>query len=667
MTGSVMKKIVLCLFLISSFQFGQVLNPQYFTDNGEAYFKFNVFNKAEINELSAVISIDRIEGHTVYAYASEKEFGSFLKYGYEYEVLKHPGDVPAEMSNSLEDAKAWDTYPTYDVYVQMMNQFQMLYPNICKVVDGGSTVQGRKILFAKISDNVNMNEDEPEFMFSSTMHGDETTGFVLMLRLIDSLLNSYGEDPRITNLVNSMEIWINPNANPDGTYRGGNNTVTGARRYNANSIDINRNFPDPAAGQHPDGNAWQPETIAMMNISRDKNFVLSANFHGGAEVVNYPWDTWSRLHPDNNWYYAISRKYADTVHVYAPSSYLRDLNNGITNGYAWYRITGGRQDYFIYFERGREVTIEISSTKLLSASLLPAYWGYNKRSFLNFMEESLKGLRGVVTNPQGAPVKAKITIQGHDFDNSEIYSDSLTGNYHRMIAPGTYTVVISADSHFTETYTNISVQANGITTLNAVLEPTDPTPVELTAFTARAKGNKIIIEWATATETNNKGFEIALKRKGAAGSTPEILWIDGKGTTSEMNNYRSEFAAGKGIYLVSLRQVDFDGTSAVLGETEVSVDAPAVFALHPNYPNPFNPSTTISFSLPEDSKVVLKIFDVLGREVSTLINNEIPAGEHSFVFDATGLSSGIYLYRIETFDAKSNQVYSEISKMLLNK
>src|SRR5690606_23026121 len=119
---------------------------------------------------------------------------------------------------------------------------------------------------------------------------DELTGYVLMLRLIDSLLATYGTDARITQLVNNAEIWINPLANPDGTFRSGNNTVSGATRYNYNNYDLNRNFPDPILGVNPN---QQIETTRFRNIAETNNFALVANFHGGTEVVNYPWDTWT--------------------------------------------------------------------------------------------------------------------------------------------------------------------------------------------------------------------------------------------------------------------------------------------------------------------------------------------------------------------------------------
>src|ERR1035437_4844849 len=353
----------------------------------------------------------------------------------------------------------------------MMTQFQTAHPGICKIVEVGTTVRGRKLLFAKITQNVNVKGAKPQFMYSSSMHGNETTGYLTMLRLIDTLVNSYGTDSRISNLVNNVEIWINPLANPDGTYHNADSTVNGATRYNANGVDLNRNFPDPAAGQHPDGNAWQPETIAMMNLESANNFSQSANFHGGAEVVNYPWDTWKRLHPDDTWYQFISRNFADTVHAHSFSGYMTDLANGITDGYAWYRVAGGRQDYMNYFSRGREVTIELSYIYLLPASLLPSYWYYLSHSLLDFIENTFYGIRGTVKDSYGNPVKALVTVTGHDNDNSAVYSDSLTGSYLRMISPGMYNVTFSADSFVTKSVNNIKVTNYNASLLNVQLEP----------------------------------------------------------------------------------------------------------------------------------------------------------------------------------------------------
>jgi hypothetical protein len=303
------------------------------------------------------------------------------------------------------------------------------------------------------------------------MHGDETTGYVLMLHLIEYLLENYGVDDRITSMINSIDIWINPLANPDGTYAGGNNSVYGATRYNANFVNLNRNYPDPDDGPHPDGEAYQAETQAFMDFAESHNFSMSANFHGGSEVVNYPWDTWFKLTADNNWWIQVCRQYADTAHSNSPEGYLTDLNNGITNGYAWYTISGGRQDYMNYEQHCREVTIELSEIKLPLPETLPDFWNYNYPSLLNYMEQSLFGLRGLVTDAQsGKSVFAEIFIEGHDKDESQVYSSATTGNYHRYLEAGLYSISYRAGGYETVVIDNVRISNDSTSIVNIQLD-----------------------------------------------------------------------------------------------------------------------------------------------------------------------------------------------------
>ncbi len=474
------KHFLLVFLLIPAFShlYSQRLSAdEYLQRKGEVYFSFRIDDFSRLNELTKVVSLDAVtpEGEAR-AYANAQEFAKFKALGLPYEVLPHPGDSPepVPMSDyaSLKSRNNWNTYPTYDAYVQMMNDFATNYPNLCQVFQFGTTVQGRKLLVAKITSNV--NQKKPRFFYTSTMHGDETGGYVLCLRMIDYLLSNYGSNPRITNLVDNVEIYINPLANPDGTYKGGNNTVNGAIRYNANYIDLNRNFPDPADGPHPDGNPWQPETIAFMNLADNHFFNLSANFHGGAEVVNYPWDTWSRLHTDNTWWVFVSRQYADTAHVYSPPGYMSGFNNGITNGYAWYRITGGRQDYMTYFQQGREFTLEISNTKLYPASQLPNLWEYNYRSMLNYIEQSLYGIRGTITDSiTGQPIRAMVFIKNYDkvIDSSMVFSRLPYGNYHRFVSPGIWTLEFSAPGYVTKTVSGVQTSNYNATHVDVQLRP----------------------------------------------------------------------------------------------------------------------------------------------------------------------------------------------------
>lgn len=456
---------IILVFILSAVNgFNQNITPypeEEFRNRGEVYFRFENSSQIDPEIISKIISVDHAtNSEWVFAYASGKEFDEFLKLNISHEILPHPGSlITPQMKNHL-DANSkldWDFYPTYEAYVDLMYQFEQLYPEFCEVFSIGTTVQGRQLLIAKISSNISNQEAEPRFLYTSSMHGDETTGYVLMLRLIDYLLKNYGSDQLITNLLDHSEIWINPLANPDGTYAGGNESVCCATRYNANNIDLNRNYPDPQDGLHPDGNDWQPETVAFMELADSLKFIMSANFHGGAEVFNYPWDTWPQLHADDDWWQYVGREWADTVHAFSPAGYFDDLNNGITNGYAWYTMAGGRQDFMNYFHECREVTVEISAIKLLPEIELPDYWNFNFRSFLNYIDQSLYGLRGIVTDSaSGSPLQATVYIESHDADNSWITCDN-SGHYYRVLFEGVYDVKFSAPGHKSKTIEDISI------------------------------------------------------------------------------------------------------------------------------------------------------------------------------------------------------------------
>ena len=385
---------------------------------------------------------------------------------------KREQDSVARLISASPDMCSWGAYPTYGRYVEMMDSMAAAHPTICELYNIGNTLLGRSLLVMRITDHPERQEDEPELFYTSTMHGDEVVGYVMMLRLIDTLLSSYGRDERITNLVDSIDIFINPNANPDGTYGDDDLTLSGASRRNANGVDLNRNFPDPQDGPHPDGHDWQPETRAMMDFAREQHITLSANFHGGTEVANYPWDTWERTHVDSSWLRHISSIYAQSAQENSPEGYFALLTpSGIIKGTDWYSISGGRQDYMTYFKQAREITLEISETKIPSASALPDYWKYNREALLSYMEESLHGIRGMVTDKWGIPVHAMVEVIGHDQDrdSSMVFTDPDVGDYHRMIDSGSYDVRFSATDFQDTTVQDIQVINGKATRIDVVL------------------------------------------------------------------------------------------------------------------------------------------------------------------------------------------------------
>jgi hypothetical protein len=190
-------------------------------------------------------------------------------------------------------------------------------------------------------------------------------------------------------------------------------------------------------------------------------------------------------------------------------------------------------------------------------------------------------------------------------------------------------------------------------------------PVELTSFAASILGTDVRLSWMTATELNNRGFDI--ERSNDQNSWEKIGFVEGSGTTTEMKYYSytdKKLDAGK--YFYRLKQVDFDGTYEYSSVVEAEITIPLEYALQQNYPNPFNPSTKINFSLAADSKVMLKIYDILGQEVTTLFNGDLSAGEHNLDFNASGLNSGVYLYRLDA-QGVNGKSFSSVKKMILSK
>jgi len=447
--------------------------------------RIKIRDRAELARLTRLVNIEDARGLEVLAVAAPEQLRRLSEAGYDWRILP-PAVKAAEVtmcSLGWEDdpERPWSCYPSYDQYATLMHRFASDHPTLCRIVDlgaGNNAVRPHRLWAVVISDNPDTDEAEPEVLLTSTMHGDETTGYVLMLRLIDHLLMGYGIDPEITALVDDTEIWINPLANPDGTYFGGDDTVSEAIRWyttttggDSGVVNPNRNFPDFVDGDHPDGFAWWPETEAMMALAEAKTFVLSANFHGGVEVVNYPWDSVERRHPDDLWFQTLARDWADLAQDDSPGGYLTDFDNGITNGYDWYPIHGGRQDFMTFFHGGREVTVELSRTKLLPTDELDDLWLWNRHALLDFIAHAHEGIRGVVTDPNGTPLEATIEVLGVDpaEDGSMARTDPAVGDFHRLLLPGLYDLRIEAADFQPREIHGIAVTDGEATTVNVVL------------------------------------------------------------------------------------------------------------------------------------------------------------------------------------------------------
>ncbi|MCP4593765.1 MAG: hypothetical protein GY842_23785 [bacterium] len=346
-----------------------------------------------------------------------------------YLVVLTAGMLVALGATSVK-AQSWTDYD--DIGPDLLN-WENTYPSICKRYDLGLSVGGRSLWAMRISDNVSQEEDEPEFKYVSTMHGDEIVGTKMCMMLIEEMLTNYGSDSQIDNIIDEVDLWIVPLMNPDG-YDKASRT-----RYNNNGVDLNRNFPEGTYGDPNTTAGRAVETAVIMNWSFGESFTASANFHGGALVANYPFDndgmgSVNSPTPYDDFFIWMSKEY--TVHNTSMWNSASFQPFGITNGADWYSIDGGMQDWNYRYMGCNEITIELANTKQPSASTIPSFWSDNRDSMLACIETCLVGVRGtVIDGATGLPLDATVTIDGRSHD---IFTDPDVGDYHRMTEPGTY-------------------------------------------------------------------------------------------------------------------------------------------------------------------------------------------------------------------------------------
>ena len=365
------------------------------------------------------LSVDHVDSHgfEVYGPRGTTQF------------LKDKGVLFYDMkSNAKNKDVDWTSYPTFEQITAKMQEFATRYPNIAKLSSIGKSVQGRDLWVLKISDNVGTDEVEPEFKYISSMHGDEITGRELTIRLIDEMLTKYGSDAQITELINNTELYIMPSMNPDGSQL--------RQRGNARGIDLNRHFPEAVRNQPNVTTGKQPEVAAVMNFQASRNFSMSANFHGGTIVANYPWDAKYEAFPLDALVQEISLAYSELNPEMTSSS---EFARGITNGAAWYVVEGGMQDWSYVWYNDLQVTIELSHQKWPNYSTIPGFYRSNRDSMLRYAELIHQGAGIKLANK-----RATGTVLIKDSNNRSVGSYGFQrGEFYKVLSPGNYTFEVN--------------------------------------------------------------------------------------------------------------------------------------------------------------------------------------------------------------------------------
>ncbi|MDP6530153.1 MAG: DUF2817 domain-containing protein [Gemmatimonadota bacterium] len=353
------------------------------------------------------------------------------------------------------DTRAYHTHAQIGTELQ---QTELDHPAIARFHTIGSSVQGRELWAIEIGDNVGVEEAEPEVRLTSTMHGNEPPGLEMLMYLVEHLTDNYGSDPDVTYLVDNYEIHIIPCHNPDG--------LTAGSRYNANGVDLNRNYPVPDGSVGEDGTyASELETTFFKAHGAAHHFVISENGHSGALVVNYPWDYSYALTPDDSAIIKLSLEYS----TYNLPMYNGSFSQGITNGAQWYVVHGSLQDWSYQDTGCIDVTIEYSDSYSPPSSQLPQLWNENRESFLHFIKSARYGVNGIVTGSDtGLPLDATVTVSGNA---KSVVTDPDFGDYYKLIPTGTYDITFAAGGYITKTEYGVSSTWGTPTVLNVALDP----------------------------------------------------------------------------------------------------------------------------------------------------------------------------------------------------
>ncbi len=357
-----------------------------------------------------------------------------------------------ELRKSIKEFTYWPTHAQIGTFLA---DLATDYPGLCRAFTWGQSVQGRDLWGLVVSDDPSHTRAEAEVRLSSTMHGDEVPGMVMLLNFAEYLVTNYGqvgyED--VTDLVDNYEIHIMPLHNPDG--------MVADQRYNANGIDLNRNFLLPA-GNHT---VEEIENVNFKNYANNHHFVISQNGHSGALVANYPWDYTYTLAPDDEALKLLSLEYS----TYNLPMYNGSFPQGITNGADWYVITGSVQDWSYDQTDCIDVTMELSNIKWPNASVLPSLWDDNRESLMHYTKAARYGVNGVVTGSDtGLPLDATVTVTGNE---KNTHTDPEHGDYYKLLETGTFDITFSAYGYIDQTITGVSTTWGTPTVLDVVLNP----------------------------------------------------------------------------------------------------------------------------------------------------------------------------------------------------
>ncbi|MCD4733602.1 T9SS type A sorting domain-containing protein [bacterium] len=614
------------------------------------------------------LSIDDYDGSfaTCYTFQEKLELLDSMPWGCTVlveDLQAHYAEQRA-MDFAGDKDEPWTSFHTYAETMTLLETWANDNSSIAKIVDVGTSVEGRHLRCIVISDNVATEEYEPEVRVIGTIHGNEEIANEVVLYLAERLLTDYGTDSAVTEMVDGMEIWLQPLVNPDG--------YVASRRSNNNSVDLNRNLSYHWNGSDYEPHPFsQPETKALADYSggdeqyvpdnvEDNTFVLGLTHHSGAVCLNYVWnyqytDAADKAHVWHN----LCQDYSDGCE---DSSYYSNLDGGYDNygdGYQWYDYmdaicegaewypTHGDVNDWSYGERGcLDTTVELSDGQgggFPEGDIID-FCDANYYGQMAYLEYADDGLHGTVKDGAGVPVLCTITVDSRT--EAFMYNDpTVIGDYWLPLDDGTYDVTFSADGYTPQTFEDVVVTGDTTTPIDVVFSQSG---VGDLTISAHQTSDGVLLSWETSAEfiayniyrDNGRGNSVGERLNQFRLDGGAACYLDAR-PHAPVSRYRIE-------------AITPDGHREVYGPAEVRLDGEATELLVGLYPNPVVSELTLELnSGGSDCRVTL--YDLSGRLVDNLYSGSLSEGRHSLSFDLASRPAGVYLLRVESGSVSENR------------
>jgi PKD repeat protein len=416
--------------------------------DGEMEINVKLQQKQDAKTLHELGLIGDIYMEHALMYVTPAELERVKAAGLKYEITKE------NLNEYYKDF--WETrdqYHTYQEIIAVMDSLANALPDLVMKVNYGTSVGGRELSALKISDNVNLNEPEPEIGFDGNIHGDEIGGGENMIRFARWLCQQHNAgNPQITELINTREIWIFPLVNPDGKVN--------LTRYNNNGVDLNRDWGYIWDGEgNSPGPYSQPESKALRQMAFDNNFTIHMTLHSGIEMYLHPWYFYQLPCPDADEEETLADMYAST------SGYA----NLVTGpGTSLYPTTGSTAESYYGVKGSHGIVMELSSNKQPPPSQIGYYFNINLQPTINLIEYAGYGINGMITDAQTAEPVAAIIYVG---EKMTCFSDPEVGDYHKFVVGGTYNIKVKANGYQTQMINNVVIEDFAATTLDIQMQP----------------------------------------------------------------------------------------------------------------------------------------------------------------------------------------------------